>query len=106
MQLTSESWKNGDATTFDKQRSLKIIYDLYWHEGYRSKDQQLDEAEQKEVAKCPLCNAPESHEHIVLQCTNPIMTYARDYSGLTITKHHAKLVPMSKDHTAWFYKDA
>jgi hypothetical protein len=33
------------------------------------------------------------------------MKYARDYSSLTITKHHAKLVTMSKDHTAWFYKD-
>jgi ribonuclease HI len=29
MQLTSELWKNDDATTLDKQRSLKIIYDLY-----------------------------------------------------------------------------
>jgi hypothetical protein len=62
----------------------------------RSKDQRLDEAEQKEVAKFPLCNAPESQEHIVLQCTNPITKYARDYSGLTITKHHAKLVTTSK----------
>jgi hypothetical protein len=45
MQLTSELWKNDDATTLDKQRSLKIIYDLYWHGGNRSKDQRLDEAE-------------------------------------------------------------
>jgi hypothetical protein len=90
MQLTSELWKNDDATTLDKQRSL------YWHGGNRSKDQRRDEAEQKEVAKCSLCNAPESQEHIVLQCTNPIMKYARDYNDLTITKHHAKLVTMSK----------
>jgi hypothetical protein len=98
MQLTSELWKNDDATTLDKQRSLKITYDVYWPGGNRSKDQRLDEAEQKEVAKCPLCKAPESQEHIVLQCTNPIMKYARDYSGLTITKHHAKLI-------TWLYKD-
>jgi hypothetical protein len=42
MQLTSELWKNEDTTTLDKQRSLKIIYDLYWHGGNRSKDQRLD----------------------------------------------------------------
>jgi hypothetical protein len=57
MQLTSEMWKNDDATTLDKQRSLKIFYDLYWHGGNRSKDQQLNDAEQQEVAKCPLCDA-------------------------------------------------
>jgi hypothetical protein len=89
MQLTSMLWKNDNATTLDKQRSLKIIYDLYWHGGNRSKDQQLDEVAKfqqgQEVAKCPLCNAPESQEHIVLQCTNPIMKHARDNSRLTIT---------------------
>jgi hypothetical protein len=37
MQLTSELWKNDDATTLDKQRSLKITYDLYWPGGNRLK---------------------------------------------------------------------
>jgi hypothetical protein len=48
MQLTGELWKNADAITLDKQRSLKITYDLYWHGGNR-----FNEAEQREVAKCP-----------------------------------------------------
>jgi hypothetical protein len=104
LQLTSGLWKNDEAMTLDKQRSLKIIYDLYWHGGNRSKDQQLNEVQQQELAKCPLCNARcprisgtyritilQSHNE-VLQCSN-----TRDHSGLlTITTHHAKLVTKSK----------
>jgi hypothetical protein len=29
MQLAGDLWKNADATMLDKQRSLKIMYDLY-----------------------------------------------------------------------------
>jgi hypothetical protein len=38
MKLTNELWENLEAAALDKQRVLKIIYDLYWHGGNRSKD--------------------------------------------------------------------
>jgi hypothetical protein len=57
MKLVAEIWQHPEATAIDKQRSMKIVYDLYWHGGNRSKDQRLTEAEKQEVAKCPLCDA-------------------------------------------------
>jgi hypothetical protein len=80
MKLAAEIWQHPEATAIDKQRSIKIVYDLYWHKGNTSKDQRLAEVERQEVAKCPLCDAPESQEHIVLRCSHPIMQTARDYS--------------------------
>jgi hypothetical protein len=96
MELTNELWENSEATTLDKQRVLKIIYDLYWHGGNRSKDQMLNKDEQQDIAKYQLCDEPESQNPLVLSCSYPIMKHARDYSKSFIEAHHVKLVAQGK----------
>jgi hypothetical protein len=96
MKLAAEIWQHPEATITDRQRSIKIMYNLYWQCGNRSKDQRLTEIEQQEIAKCPLCDAPESQEHIVLRCSHPIMQAARDCSKRLINKHHEEIVQNGK----------
>jgi hypothetical protein len=96
MELTNELWENSEATTLDKQRVLKIIYDFYWHGGNRSNDQMLNKDEQQDIAKYQLCDEPESQNHLVLSCSYPIMKHSRDYSKSFIEAHHVKLVAQGK----------
>lgn len=74
--MAAALWSKDDATTLDRHWIMKILNDLYWHGGNRSKPANLSTEERLVVERYQLCGEAESQHHSVLTCSHPI---ARHY---------------------------
>lgn len=67
----------------------RIIFDLHWHGGNRSKEENLSQQERNEQSKCNLCGRTDSQDHILNSCRNPIMKMVRT-EGMRMILHHLR----------------
>jgi hypothetical protein len=79
----------------------RILYDLHWHGGNRSKGTNMPEGVRAALRKCNLCGRPDSQDHILNHCTNPIMKIIRAEGKMKILKHLTEGSRQFRTHTVF-----
>ena len=86
MALASHIWKTTKQTSFTRGRTMKILYDHYWHGGNRAKAAKSP-SEKETLQTCDLCGMIDSQNHILNHCSHPAMLALRENAHHQIISH-------------------